>query len=101
MWPLASRGSILAGTSRRDGIMDLTGMAEQIFASSLQPSQHPTPQRVLAELAGGCCSEGAAAAALAAEYGEHPDTAVGRMRWALALAHECESCRVLIPAAAA
>jgi hypothetical protein len=81
--------------------MDLTGMAELIFASSLQPSQNPTPQRVIAELESGCCSERSAAAALAAEYGEHPDTAADRMRWALALAHQCESCSALVPATAA
>jgi len=60
--------------------------AEALFTSSLQPSQHPTTSQIDAAIrtslqnhhgARGC------AAACAAEYGEHPETAVARMRWAL------------------
>ena len=67
----------------------LSARAEALFTSALQRSDHPTPGQIRTAIAtslrihggpGGC------AAALAAEYGEHPDTAPGRMRWALTLA---------------
>ena len=62
--------------------------AEALFASYLQPSDHPTPAQVraaardsLRRLGGqaGC------AAVRATAYGDHPVTAVERMRWALAV----------------
>lgn len=61
--------------------------AEALFTSPLQPSERPTTAEVRAAIrlslrahhgARGC------AAAVAVEYGEHPETAVARMRWALA-----------------
>jgi hypothetical protein len=67
--------------------MTPTIRAEALFTSSLQPSQHPTASEIRTAIqltlrtyhgARGC------AAACAAEYGEHPETAVARMRWALA-----------------
>ena len=63
-------------------------MAEAVFASSLQPSEAPTAGEVRAAIrtslrrhhgSRGC------AAFCAAEYGDHPDTAVARMRWAIDL----------------
>ena len=61
--------------------------AEALFVSSLQPSDRPAPQQVraaiaasLREFAGTGC-----AARMAAEYGEHPEQAACRMRWALEL----------------
>jgi hypothetical protein len=69
--------------------MTLTSRAEALFTSPLQPSDRPTPTQVRAAIEQsmrthhgprGCV------AALAAEYGEHPETASHRMRWALALA---------------
>jgi uncharacterized membrane protein len=61
--------------------------AEALFASDLQPSDHPTPGQaaaaVLASLRA-CGGATGCAAVVAAEYGEHPETAVARMRWALA-----------------
>jgi hypothetical protein len=59
---------------------------EALFASDLQRSQDATPEDVRDAVAasvrrhgpGGC------AALMAQEFGEHPETAVGRMRWALA-----------------
>jgi hypothetical protein len=63
-------------------------MAEALFASSLQPSDAPTAAEVRAAIrmslrrhhgSRGC------AAFCAAEYGDHPDTAVARMRWAIDL----------------
>ena len=64
-------------------------MAEAVFASSLQPSDTPTAAEVRVAIrtslrrhhgSRGC------AAFCAAEYGDHPDTAVARMRWAIDLA---------------
>ena len=60
--------------------------AEALFASTLQPSGSTSPDQVRAAVAttlrrlgnGGC------AARMAGEFGDHPDTAVARMRWALA-----------------
>ncbi len=62
--------------------------AEAVFASSLQPSEQPTPAQVRSAIraslrlhhgARGC------AAVCAAEYGAHPETAPARMRWALSV----------------
>lgn len=60
--------------------------AEALFASPVQSSDQPTDIEVRGAVAatlrklgiGGC------AAAVACEYGEHPETACGRMAWALA-----------------
>ena len=60
--------------------------AEALFASTLQPSGSPSSEQVRCVVAatlrrlgiGGC------AARAAAEFGDHPDTAVARMCWALA-----------------
>lgn len=64
--------------------------AEALFASSLQPSGEPTAAQVDAAvtamvLAHGTCG---CAALLAEEYGEHPEAAAERMRWALAAVRE-------------
>jgi hypothetical protein len=60
--------------------------AAALFASALQPSGSPSPDQVrravttaLRRLGSSGC-----AAQAAGEYGDHPDTAVARMRWALA-----------------
>jgi hypothetical protein len=69
--------------------MTITRRAEALFTSSLQPSDQPTSARIRAAIVAslrthrgirGC------AAALAAEYGEHLETASERMRCALAVA---------------
>ncbi|MEV4703443.1 hypothetical protein [Actinoplanes sp. NPDC049316] len=57
---------------------------EALFVSELQRSDQPTPELIRAVVnetverlgAGGC------AALVAQEFGEHPDCALGRMRWA-------------------
>ncbi|HEY7009380.1 MAG TPA: hypothetical protein VH395_10585 [Jatrophihabitantaceae bacterium] len=63
-------------------------MAEAVFASTLQPSDAPTPREVNVAIrtslrryhgSRGCT------AVLAAEYGHDPVAAAARMRWALAL----------------
>jgi hypothetical protein len=66
--------------------MTLTSRAEALFTSSLQPSAAPRQADVDAAIRASVrahhgvrgCAE-----ALAAEYGEHPDVAIARMRWAL------------------
>jgi len=62
-------------------------LAEALFASTLQPSD-PTPREVRvavrASLRKHHGSRGCAAFC-ATEYGDHPETAAMRMRWALAL----------------
>jgi hypothetical protein len=63
-----------------------TVRAQALFASSLQPSQRPTPTEVRAAIAATLRNRGApgCAAAVATEYGDHPETASARMAWALA-----------------
>jgi hypothetical protein len=69
--------------------MTLASRAEALFASSLQPSERPTASQIAAAIRtslrehGGSCG---CAEACAAEYGDHPETARDRMRWALASA---------------
>jgi hypothetical protein len=66
-------------------VMGFVERAEALFLSDLQPSQHPTPDEVAVAVADWLHrgTGTARAAAVAAEYGEHPDTAPARMRWAL------------------
>jgi hypothetical protein len=81
--------------------MTVTLHAEALFASFLQPSQLPTSAQVADAVcdtmlrlgAGGC------AAAVAGEYGDHPETAVPRMRWALAMAAGSDTGAALLVAA--
>lgn len=67
--------------------MTLTTGTEALFTRPLQPSEHPTPRQVDAAI---CASQRAhhgargCAAACAAEYGDRPESAAPRMRWALA-----------------
>jgi hypothetical protein len=63
-----------------------TVLAEALFLSTLQPSRSPSPDQVrravmttLQRLGVRGC-----AAQVAGEFGDHPDTAVTRMSWALA-----------------
>lgn len=68
--------------------MTRTIQAEAVFVSDLQPSDQPTPDQVAAAVYASLAACGGAtgcAAGVAAEYGEHPETAVPRMRWALSL----------------
>jgi hypothetical protein len=60
--------------------------AEALFASALQPSGSTSPDQVrgvVATMLRRLGSTGCAALA-AGEFGDHPGTAVARMRWALA-----------------
>jgi len=71
--------------------MRTTSAAEALFASSLQPSDRPTAEQVVAAVWDSLRRHGGShgcAAVSAAEYGAHPDTAPARMRWALTLAKQ-------------
>lgn len=60
--------------------------AEALFVSALQPSDQPTTEQVQAAISTAlrhCGGPDGCALALAAEFGEHPETAVARMRWAI------------------
>jgi len=59
-------------------------MAEALFASSVQPSDRPDAVAVHTAIEDSVLRYGAegCAAILAAEYGDHPDSAVARMTWA-------------------
>jgi hypothetical protein len=69
-----------------------TAKAEALFASDLQPSELPTAVQVARAIDVSLRTRGGAAgcaAVVAAEYGDHPETAALRMRWALGLATAC------------
>jgi hypothetical protein len=57
---------------------------EALFVSYLQRSQQPTPEVIRAAVteAVGRLGEHGLAALVAQEFGEHPDCALSRMRWA-------------------
>ncbi|GAA4600352.1 hypothetical protein BJY16_003480 [Actinoplanes octamycinicus] len=57
---------------------------EALFVSDLQRSQQPTAEVIRAAIDATVDRLGAhgCAALVAQEFGEHPDCAIGRMRWA-------------------
>ena len=59
-------------------------LAEALFVSALQESDHPTTEQVRAAVT--ACTdrfhEVGCAGLVAQEFGEHPDCAITRMRWA-------------------
>ena len=59
-------------------------LLEAIFASSLQPSEAPSTDAVRTAAARALLDLGVrgCAACVAAEFGDHPETAVARMKWA-------------------
>jgi hypothetical protein len=65
--------------------MTLTLEAEALFASQLQPSDRPNIDQVRAAINATRrdIGEDGCALRLAAEFGDHPEIAVDRMRWAL------------------
>jgi hypothetical protein len=66
--------------------MMLASQAEALFISNLQPSDQPSAVQIAAAIRASLRQHGGTsgcAGACASEYGEHPDTAPGRMRWAL------------------
>ena len=60
--------------------------AEALFVSALQPSGSPSPDQIRRAVAVALQRLGVrgCAAQVAGEFGDHPDTAVARMSWALA-----------------
>jgi hypothetical protein len=73
----------------RSATYDLTissARADALFASPLQRSDEPSPAEVHQAIAAAVAAFGSrgCAARVAQAYGEHPETAVLRMRWARA-----------------
>ena len=64
-----------------------TVQADALFASALQRSDEPSTTQIRQAIAATIREFGArgCAAQVAQEYGEHPETAVLRLRWARAL----------------
>jgi len=64
-----------------------TAQADALFASALQRSDQASAVQVREAIATAIRAFGArgCAARVAHEYGEHPETAVARMRWARAI----------------
>ena len=60
--------------------------ADALFASALQISDRPSPMQVrrAIDMAASALGDLGCAALVAQEFGEHPETAVTRMRWARA-----------------
>ena len=74
-------------SQRREDTMIATSTdlaAEALFASALQPSQSPSFSEVRSAVTETLLRLGSqgCAAAVAAEFGDHPETAVARMGWA-------------------
>lgn len=67
--------------------LSLSELAQILFASGLQESQHPTPDQVRHAIdARLCACHGdlvECTAYVAQEAGDHPETYASRMRWAL------------------
>jgi hypothetical protein len=63
-------------------------VCEALFASSLQPSEAPTAEAVAAAIGHTVRQLGPAGCSnhVAQEFGDHPETAVERMRWVRELA---------------
>jgi hypothetical protein len=57
--------------------------AEALFVSDVQPSDHPSPERVETAVTAMILRHGSdgCAAAVAEEFGDHPEVAVRRMCW--------------------
>src|SRR4051812_9737970 len=65
--------------------------AEALFVTDLQRSDCPTVDQVRAAVGQALRRHGggrSCAAIVAAEFGDHPETAVERMRWALDIVHD-------------
>jgi hypothetical protein len=65
--------------------------AEALFASGLQASQGPAEDDVRAAVHDtlGKLGEGGCAGEVAGEFGDHPESAAGRMTWALHMVGRC------------
>ena len=67
--------------------MTTSDLAQILFASPLQPSDEPSPERVRKAIDESLCACGGdstrCAAYVAQEAGDHPEAYATRMRWAL------------------
>ena len=63
---------------------DLNLRCEALFASDVQRSQQPTAESIRAAILATVerLGESGCAERVAQEFGEHPESALGRMRWA-------------------
>jgi hypothetical protein len=63
---------------------------EALFVSDLQRSQHPSTELIREAVTDtvGRLGESGCAALVAQEFGEHPDCAPDRMRWARTAVHQ-------------
>ena len=71
-----------------------TARAQALFTSHLSTDGQPSPEDVYAAITHAIRIHGGVrncAAQVAAEYGDRPETAVGRMRWALSIARGCHA----------
>ena len=68
--------------------------AEALFVSSVQPSDQPTADEVRRAVATtlGRWRPAGCAVRVAAEFGDHPETAVARMTWALTTVRGVYAC---------
>jgi hypothetical protein len=68
---------------------------EALFVSALQDSDHPSPEQVRAAVLRAIRDHGvrSCVARVAQEFGDHPDVAVARMRWARDEIHRAYSPR--------
>jgi hypothetical protein len=64
--------------------LDYDVRSDALFVSNLQRSQHPTAELIRAAVDATVdrLGETGCAELVAQEFGEHPDCALGRMRWA-------------------
>ena len=71
-----------------------------LFASTLQPSGSPSPGQIRRAVTATLQRLGVrgCAARVASEFGDHPDTAVTRMSWALATIHTVYPAPPMTPA---
>ena len=78
MWPAAHHLSIRASD------------ADALFVSVLQPSDDPSAGQIRQAIAAaiGAFDYSGCAGRVAQEFGDHPETAVARMRWARTVADQ-------------
>jgi hypothetical protein len=67
--------------------------ADALFVSALQRGDHPSAKEVRQAVAAviGALGQGGCAGRVAQEFGDHPETAVTRMRWARQVAGQAFS----------
>ncbi|MFD0684047.1 hypothetical protein [Actinomadura fibrosa] len=67
--------------------MSTSDLAQILFSSKLQASDHPSPEQVRTAIDARLCDcdgdRSICAAFVAQEAGDHPETYAARMRWAL------------------